>query len=205
MTDAPENSNPPAPPATPKPPRRRGRPPRNKPAAVAAAPKVEEAAPSRPPLRPVDSRAAAAARAAEILGNFDGTEEGSDQFTAPTAPDGWTYEWKMRTIFNKEDPAYATSLRRTGWTEVPAARHPEMMPLDHKGTYIERKGMVLMERPVEITDRFKAADRRKAREQVRTKEEQLSAAGQGQFERQNKDKSLVTVNKGYEPMPVPKE
>ena len=135
----------------------------------------------REELREEDPRAAAAKRAAEILGNFDGTEmEGdADEFMAPPAPPGWSYEWKMVTVLNKEDPGRMMGYRRTGWNEVPAKRHPDMMPLGYKGHTIERKGLVLMERPQEITDRFKERDRRAARELVRDKEEQLSSAPQG--------------------------
>lgn len=161
--------------------------------------------PERGPMRHEDPRAAAAARAQEILGNFSGDEASSDQFTAPPAPPGWTYEWKTKTVLGKEDPAYTTALRRTGWTPVPRQRHPEMMPLDEMGDVIERKGQILMERPEEITQRFRQADRQRATDQMRAKQEQLAAAPQGQFERQNKDASLVKVSKSYEPMPVPKD
>ena len=182
---------------TPK--RRPGRPPKAKLDAATA----PNAAPARPDMRPEDSRAAAEKRAQEILGNFDGTEMASDEFAPPRAPDGWSYEWKVKTVYNQEDPGRMMGYRRTGWHEVPASRHPEMMPHGYKGADIERKGMVLMERPKEITDRFKDRDRQAARAQVRTKEEQLSAAPQGSFERQNKDSSLVRVKKGYEPMEIP--
>jgi len=42
-----------------------------------------------------------------------------------------------------------------------------MMPMGWKGSLIERKGMVLMERPLEITKEVQAHDLRKARLQVR--------------------------------------
>ncbi len=186
-----------APAAPPK--RKPGRPPYKKLDAASA----PTAAPERPAMRPEDSRAAADQRAAEILGNFDGTEEGTDEFAAPAPPDGWSYEWKTKEVLNKEDPARMMGYRRTGWVEVPSSRHPEMMPLGYKGTSIERKGMILMERPKEITDRFKDRDRQNARAQMRAKEEQLTAPPQGQFERKNKDASLVRINKSYEPMPIP--
>lgn len=182
---------------TPK--RRPGRPPKVK--LEAALAPVES--PSRPDMRPEDSRSAADKRAQEILGNFDGTEMTSDEFVAPPPPDGWSYEWKVKTVYNQEDPGRMMGYRRTGWSEVPVKRHPEMMPQGYKGLAIERKGMVLMERPREITDRFKERDRQNARAQVRTKEDQLSSAPQGQFERQNKDSSLARIKKGYEPMEIP--
>lgn len=182
--------------------RPRGRPKKDPPIDAASAP---TAAPTRPDMRatPQDARAAADARAKEILGLFDGTEMQQDEFAAPKPPDGWTYEWKKKTVLNQEDPAYMLALKRTGWSEVPASRHPEMMGAGYKGGSIERKGQVLMERPEEITNRFKERDRVAARNQVRTKEEQLGAAPAGQFERQNKDASLARVSKAFEPMPIP--
>jgi hypothetical protein len=80
-----------------------------------------------------------------------------------------------------------------------------MMPIGHKGNEITRKGMVLMERPLEITEEVRAAELRRARLQVRAKEEQLSSTPQGQFERSNKGNDLVKVKKGYEAIAIPDE
>lgn len=190
---------------TPAPERRRpGRKPKPKPISIMPQKNLDHA-PERPPLREDDPRAAAARRAAEILGNFDGTElqGNADEFVLPKAPDGWSYEWKFKSCLNQEDPGRMMGYRRTGWHEVPYKRHPEMMPVGYKGADIERKGMILMERPQEVTDRFKERDRINARNQVRTKEEQLNYAPQGQFDRNNKDAPLARVSKGFEPMPIP--
>jgi hypothetical protein len=68
---------------------------------------------------------------------------------------------------------------------------------------IERKGMILMERPQEITADARERELRRARSQVRTKEEQLSMPGSGEFGRENKGESLVNIRKTYERMPIP--
>jgi len=188
-------------------------PPDDAPVAASAAPvealstPVVERPPLREEMRAEDPREAADRRAAEIFshlgGDLDNTTD--DFYFDPAAiPDGWNYEWKRRTVYNYEDPAYTVSLRRTGWTEVPAKRHPEMMPSGVTDSSIERKGMVLMERPQAVTDRVREIDRLRARNQVRTKEEQLGAAPAGQFERNNKDAPLAKINKGYEAIPIPK-
>jgi hypothetical protein len=52
----------------------------------------------------------------------------------------------------QEDPAYAVSLARKGSEPVPADRHPSFMPDGARFATIERKGMVLMERPLELTE-----------------------------------------------------
>jgi hypothetical protein len=66
--------------------------------------------------------------------------------------------------------------------------------------------MILMERPEEITKEFRANERRKALAQVRAKEEQLTEAPPGAFERVDaKGQSTVKVNKSFAPMAIPKE
>lgn len=157
----------------------------------------------RPEMRDEDPRAAAERRAAEILGNIGDVDQGVDEFLAPKAPDGWVYEWKAHKVLNQENQAYMTALKRTGWEPVPAMRHPEMMPIGAAGS-VERKGMILMERPMSINERVQEADKRRARSQIRHKEEQLGQAPQGQFGRDH-SQAKPKINKSYEPMPVPKD
>lgn len=169
---------------------------------------VESARPElRPPLREEDPRTRAARRAAEIRNHIGGMDEGTDEFYVPpdSIPEGWTYEWKRKSVLGQEDAAHQVALARMGWEPVPASRHPSFMPEGGRYATIERKGMVLMERPIEITQEARAAEQRRARLQVRQKEEQLNAAPAGQFDRSNKDSSLVKVKKTYEAVPIPKD
>lgn len=168
----------------------------------------------RPAMRPNDAkteespRERAARKAAELRSHRDGNlDDGTDEFFVELGiiPDGWTYEWKTKTILGAEDPAHQVKLARDGWEAVPASRHPEMMPAGYKGTEITRKGMVLMERPAEITEEVRQIELRRARLQVRAKEEQLSAAPAGQFERSNKGNDMAKIKKGYEAMPIPEQ
>ena len=193
-------------------PRKRGRPPK---AAKVEAPVevITQEAPveynDRPPMRPAlrdeDPRVAAARRAAEIKGNIGDLDQGTDDFIAPPAPEGWTYEWKRRTVMGQEDPGYQIHLARMGWEPVPTERHPEMMPTGGSYANIERKGMVLMMRPSVITDEVRALERQRAIGQVSAKEQQLNQAPDGQFERTNKDSSMAKIKKAYEPIQVPND
>lgn len=180
---------------------RRGRPAR--PEMRAAEPDVADI---RAPQREEDSRARAAKRLAELRKHGGDDVDASDKYGIDPrmVPDGWSYEWKRKSLWGKEDPQYEVALTRGGWEPVPASRHPEMMP---KGTFntIERDGMVLMERPVELTQEARDKELRRARMQVRAKEEQLNDAPAGTFERANKDSSMAKVKKSYESMPIPKE
>ena len=199
--------------STANPVRRRGRPPRPVQSAEVADPNGllhdvvhEEMASARPAMRPAmreeDPRAAAARRAAEIRGHIGNMDEGPDEFRTPEAPPGWEYEWKRRTLLGQEDPAYQVQLARTGWDAVPTSRHPEMMPSQGSHPTIERKGMILMQRPAVISDEARAVEARKARNQVRVKEQQLNAAPDGTMTR---DHASVRpqISKGYSPIAVP--
>jgi hypothetical protein len=165
----------------------------------------------RPNMRPEASatetpRERAARRAAELRGHD--TDLGDDQndeyyIELGIIPDGWSYEWKTRTILGAEDPAHQVALARKGWEIVPASRHPELMPMGYKGVEITRKGMVLMERPLEITQEAQRRALLAARTQMRDKEAQLTNAKSGEFDRTNKGDPLVKINKKYEAMPIP--
>lgn len=202
--------------------RRPGRPPKAQPVSAEPydtdnenpeSPDVNDAhvgAPERPAMRAAmrseDPRARAAARAAELKGHVGSLEDAPDKFyvDTDTIPEGWDYEWKRKSVLGAEDPSYEVQVARGGWEPVPPDRHPGFMPKGFKGESIERDGLVLMERPKEITEAVREADRRRARAQVRQKEEQLNAAPAGQFERNKSDgSSLVKVSKSYEPMQIP--
>ena len=177
---------------------------------IAASASVEPAS-VRPSLRPQmkdnDPRARAAKRAAEVRGNIGSMDEGVDDCViAPSEiPAGWSYEWKRHTVAGAEDPSYTVSLARKGWEPVDAGRHPHLMPANTKDQYITRKGMILMERPLELTEESRRIADRQARLQVRNKEAQLGESRPGEFSRNNKDSSLAKVKHGWEPMPVPQE
>ena len=189
--------------------KRPGRPPKAK---AEAQPVVEAVAvepivdrpPMRPPMREEDPRAAAARRAAEIRSN-QVDDDGVDEFKLPRAPDGWTYEWKTKSVMGAINHAHLTELRRQGWEEVPTSRHPEEMPLGGHDPVIERKGMILMQRPTVIVEEARAIQIAKARNQVRFKEEQLSGTPEGGLGHRNHDQVKPRISKGYEPLAVPKD
>jgi hypothetical protein len=148
-------------------------------------------------------------RAAELRGHMDDTTGGTDEFYVPLEiiPDGWTYEWKRRLVLNQEDPAYTVQLAQDGWEAVPLSRcrrHRAMMPANWTGNTIERHGMILMERPEEITREYRERDIRNARAQVRVKEQQLAATPDGTLTRSD-PRVAPKINKSYSPIAVPEE
>lgn len=195
-----------------EPPRRRGRPPRlAKPEQEAFEPVQEttEAVPRvemRSEVREEDPRARAARRAAEIRGHIGSMDQGTDEFyfDPEIVPDGWTYEWKRLSMFGQEDATHQIHLARMGWEPVPARRHPGLMPASWTKATIERKGMILMERPTEVVMEARNLQQRAAKDQVRAKEAQIAGTPDGTMTR---DHAQVRpkISKGYEPMPIPKE
>lgn len=151
-----------------------------------------------------DPRERAARRAKEVREHIGSMDEGTDDFYAPTPPAGWHYEWKRKTVIGQEDPAYQVHLARMGWEPVPCSRHPEMMPSGNNFRVIERKGMILMERPQELVEEARKIEANKAKRQVRDKEAQLAGTPEGTFARDD-ERVKPKIRKGYEPMPVPND
>lgn len=164
----------------------------------------------RPDLRAESPQDRAKKRAAEIRkhrGDQDLDEIDRFYFSPSIVPEGWTYEWKRRTLMGQEDPAYQVRLAAAGWEAVPVTRdsdHAALMPAGYKGQTIERDGMILMERPKELTDEARDVELRRARNQVRAKEAQLSSTPEGTMTREH-ERVRPSIKKGYEPMAVPKE
>lgn len=126
-----------------------------------------------------------------------------DQFDIPThiIPSGWSYEWKRNTVYNEADPAYEVALRENGWRPVPASRHPQYMPADWKGGTIDRGGMRLYERPMELTLEARMEDDDLAREAINIRRRQMGETPAGQLSRDHPSARRVTqVNKQYAPL-----
>ena len=156
--------------------------------------------------REEDPRARAERRAAEIRQHLKGdTSDGADRFWVDPhiIPDGWSYEWKRKTIWGKEDPAHEVELARQGWEAVPATRHPQMMPKGNWQT-IERDGMILMERPKVLTEDIHQDNLVKARRQVKAKDAQLNQAPEGTFDRDD-PRVKASIKKSFEAMPIENE
>jgi hypothetical protein len=171
---------------------------------------MEKAKPTRPDMRGAmtneeDPRARAARRAAEVRGHLGSMDDGTDIFALPPAPSGWSYEWKRKSVLGQEDPAHQVALRRMGWDPVPSARHPEMMPSDNVSNTIERKGMILMERPTELVEEARTIELQRARQQVNHKEAQLAGVPEGGLGNRDHPQVKPRIGKSYEAMPIPKE
>ena len=147
---------------------------------------------------PMDSKARAEARIREIRENMPDGGAARDKFYAPPPPDGFDYQWKMRTVMGEEFHSYQVELMRNGWEPVPLNRHPELMPNGWQGETIEVEGLVLMERPKVFTDEARAEEARSAREAVMVKEAQLrdgrgSDLGKREVHRFSKSRGPIAI------------
>ena len=137
-------------------------------------------------------------------GDID-TEESDvylDRFYAESPP-GWTYEWKTHTVFNKTFPHYTTQLLRSGWAPVPANRHRELLYPEYQDESIIIDGLMLMERPKELTDRRRMRERIKATDQVRNSEAKLVEAPAGTAPRDQHRKTQPRVGSTVGPIGIP--
>lgn len=193
--------------------RRRGAPPKGlMPESFDEAPSREAIprAEMRSPMREESSQERAARRAAQVRGHRGGDmDDGTDEFyiSQDMIPDGWTYEWKRKLLLGAEDPSHMVQLLRDGWEPVPLDRdamHRAMMPSNWKENTIERKGMLLMERPLELSQEVREMNLYRARKQVRDKEAQLAGTPDGTLSRDD-PRVRPQIKKGWEAMPVPKE
>ena len=92
-------------------------------------------------------------------------------------PEGMSLQWVTDSVYGQQMPQHRARFEKRGWTPV----HQEdfegvldgmFMPKGMEGE-IKVDGMVLMARPVEMTRKANLADRRKAQDVIRIKEQAL--------------------------------
>ncbi len=99
----------------------------------------------------------------------------ADKFYFPVdqIPIGSSYEWKRFSVMGQEDPFYIAALREQGWEPVDPKRHANLLPPGYSQPYIMREGLILMERPMELTKEAENEQRTLAKRQVREAEQRL--------------------------------
>jgi hypothetical protein len=126
-----------------------------------------------------------------------------DKFYIPPhiIPDGWSYEWKSEFIAGQENTSHMMGCYENGWTPVNAETHPGMfMPNDYKGP-IRREGMILCERPIELTNEARAEEQEAARALTQAQKEQLGLAMPSGFTNEHRAVQ-PRVNQAYEPADI---
>lgn len=129
----------------------------------------------RDPIRPTGN---------EVVGR-DGTilsrKRGSnvDRFYIPDhlIPAGYTYEWKREFLYGQRDDAHITHLHDNGWRPVVHGAHKGYFSSVSDPTeIIRRDGMMLMERPAELTRQAREEDFQAAQMLVEAQKQQLTGA-----------------------------
>ena len=154
--------------------------------APAPAPMGHNSAPARVPLPTIPGRAVAYNRAGQPIQRA-AAEQGVDQFGLPPhlPQPGWSMEWKRDTVYGESDPGYASLLGQVGWEHVMYEQHPGWFApeFDDKGQPrkgpVRRQGLMLMERPLVLTEEAKRDDKRKADERVGSAKQQYTKIAVG--------------------------
>jgi hypothetical protein len=162
---------------------------------------LKAAAPATTKETREQSLARAEARARAIRGNPDLQGMERDKYYAPPPPEGFDYQWKLKSVLNQDDLDRIRQVEAAGWEPVPRTRHPELMPRNYTGDTIEVGGLVLMERPMMFTMEARAEERRAAREAVLTKERLMKEGRGGDLG----PRQVNRFSKSHESIDVPNE
>jgi hypothetical protein len=154
----------------------------------------------RPEMRPDDLRAtdpqeAARIRAAQVLAQLGDSLGEEDKFFIPEElkDPSWDIQWKRFSVYNAEDHGYLSSLQRTGWEFVPARRpgFERFVPRNWKDDFILKEGMVLMERPKEVSNIIEGRQLGQARERIRIAEQKNGQSPPGTLPRDNSGRPIA--------------
>lgn len=123
-------------------------------------------------------------------------------------PDGMDYMWVTDSVLGQPMPQRRNRFMRRGWKPVPSSRHPHLMPAGFEGE-INIEGLVLMERPMELTMEARRRERMKASEQVYAREAALRGGDFGPnvtFDTTHPSAQRANrISKGYERISIPRD
>jgi hypothetical protein len=97
----------------------------------------------------------------------------SDKFDVPLhfIPDGWTYQWLSQETVGKANNN--SHFFANGWEPVPAKRHDGVFTQKGYEGHIVVDGMMLVERPVQLTIEARLEELKRAKLQLKTQNEQF--------------------------------
>lgn len=100
-------------------------------------------------------------------------------------PEGLTYEWKRFSTVGEEDHFYLSQMRQQGWEPVDPRNHPTWVPAGYDKPNIIRGGLILMERPAELTKEAREEVRSESRQRMFEAEQRLGLTPAGQLTREH--------------------
>ena len=133
-------------------------------------------------------------------------------FSRDIMPEGMDFQWVTDSVFGQPQPERRASFEKRGWTPVhqsdfDGAFDGKFMPSGKEGE-IKMDGLVLMTRPMELSIRARARDRRSALEQVAVKEQGLMSGdiqGVGLDTRHASALKSNRINKSIERISIPED
>lgn len=117
-------------------------------------------------------------------------------------PEGLSYEWKRYAVAGQVDPFYIAQMREQGWEPVPPSRHPNWVPPGYNEPHIVKGGMILMDRPEELTDEARRELRQLSKQQVREAEQRLGMTPKGELTRDHERVRPQVVKEYMRPVVV---
>lgn len=121
----------------------------------------------------------------------------SDDLKAELEARGLTAEFKRTNYFGKEEEQdYKIDLMENGWEDLSLKSFPtfaKLMPKNWSRDTFEKRGQILMVRPIELTEEARREEKKKADEQVKGQLATLKDAGPGEAAR-----TLVKASRSYE-------
>ena len=104
-------------------------------------------------------------RDGEVLSFSRGQEYGADEFNVPEElkEPGWSYQWIAATVHNKPNHGEMREMQANGWRPVKPTQLGGYFERYAEGRdFIEYKGLILHERPEEMTLAAREREKRKA-------------------------------------------
>lgn len=127
-------------------------------------------------------------------------------------PLGMDWQWNRYSVLGKEDTENLIMMQEDGWTAVTWSKLPEMKRppnMTERGLKdpVIRGGMILMERPMELTQEARAEDRQAADDQVQTKLTEVTGSAPPETMTRSHPglKNHITRSFGPAGIPVPEE
>lgn len=111
---------------------------------------------------------------------------------------GVSLEWKRESSYGKADVNHMMNLQDNHWSPVQAGHYP--------GLVVKQDGMILMERPLYLTQEARQEDYQIATDQVRGVGAKITETPDGTMTRDHPSvRANTRINRSYEPMTIPEE
>ena len=120
-------------------------------------------------------------------------------------PEGSSYEWKRFSTIGEEDHFYLAEMRRQGWEPVESRRHPTWVPKGYDKPNIIRGGLILMERPIELTEEARREVRDQSKQRMIEAEQRLGMTPKDTLTRQHPDIKNRVIKEWGRAVPVSEE